>query len=464
MYRRTRISSVCGASAAWVCLFILLWAGSVASAQEPIQLPDTHAGRCAAAFFKAFNSGDDDASRAFEKEFRAESALKKRPIEQRIEQMRGLREQWPRLAATRIVHSEERALTLLVQVIPLEETLEFQFDFEPQPPYGLTGIRIAGPVDPAEFTEPKSPLDAEARSAAIEQIIDILDEGYVFPKVAKKMAEALQGHLAAGKYDDVTSARVFASRVTDDLQAICNDRHLRVTVGGMTRRMERRSDPAESARVNYGFVRVERLPGNIGYVKLNMFHDSTEAQDTAAAALAFLAHCDALIFDLRDNGGGSPEMIKFISSYLFDEPTHLNSFYDRLENQTSETWTTAEIPGKRFAPDLPVYVLTSSRTFSGAEEFTYNLKHLKRATIVGETTGGGAHPVTFRKINDCFSMSVPFARAVNPITKTNWEAVGIVPHIKVSAADALDTARRHATEQITERRASREDAAKEPSG
>jgi len=459
-----RSTSVRGVSAAWICLLILINSGTVAAAQDPIQLPGTHAGRCAAAFFKAFNSGDDDAARIFEKEFRAESALKARSIDQRIDQLHGLREQWPRLTPTRIVQSEERALTLLVQVIPQEETLEFQFDFEPQPPYGLTGIRIAGPVDPAEFAKPESPLDAEARSSTIEQIITILDEGYVFPKVAKEMGAALKRHLAAGEYDDVTSARAFASRLTDDLVAICNDRHLRVTVGGTARRMERRADPGEAAQANYGFVRVERLPGNIGYVKLNMFHESAQAQETAAAALAFVAHCDALIFDLRDNGGGSPEMIKFISSYLFDKPTHLNSFYDRLENQTSETWTTAEIPGKRFAPDLPVYILTSSRTFSGAEEFTYNLKHLKRATIVGETTGGGAHPVTFRRINDRFSMSVPFARAVNPITKTNWEGVGVIPHIKVPAGEALETARRQAVDEIANRRAAREDPAQEPNG
>ncbi len=118
--------------------------------------------------------------------------------------------------------------------------------------------------------------------------------------------------------------------------------------------------PEKGGRNNYGFRRVELLPGNVGYIKFDVFDGIKEAQEVAAEALASVAECDALIFDLRDNGGGSPEMIQFISSYLFDEPTHLNSFYDRLSNKTSETWTLQEIPGKRFAADLPVYVLTSS--------------------------------------------------------------------------------------------------------
>ena len=136
--------------------------------------------------------------------------------------------------------------------------------------------------------------------------------------------------------------------------------------------------PPGSAKDNYTFEKTELLPGNIGYIKFNGFLEGDDANKAAAAALAKVADCDALIFDLRDNGGGSPEMIKFISSYLFDVPTHLNSFYDRTANKTSETWTTAEVPGKRFAPTLPVYILTSGHTFSAAEEFTYNLKNLKR--------------------------------------------------------------------------------------
>src|SRR2546423_8603217 len=164
----------------------------------------------------------------------------------------------------------------------------------------------------------------------------------------------------------------------------------------------------------------------------------------------FLSNVDALIFDLRDNGGGTPEMVAYISTYLFDEPTPLNDLYNRKEDSTTQFWTLPYVPGKRFA-GKPVFVLTSRRTFSGAEEFTYNLKNLKRATIVGETTGGGAHPVSGQRIDEHFIIGVPFARAINPITKTNWEGTGIEPDVKVPAAEALSTAQKLAAERLTPR-------------
>ncbi len=138
-------------------------------------------------------------------------------------------------------------------------------------------------------------------------------------------------------------------------------------------------------------------------------------------------------------------MICFISGYLFDKPVHLNTFDDRLQG-ISHTYSNKEVPGQRYGQDKPVYVLTSSRTFSAAEEFTYNLKHLKRATIVGEASGGGAHPVTGYTINKYFEMTVPYARAVHPLTKTNWEGVGVLPHVKVPADQALDKAHQLALE------------------
>ena len=153
----------------------------------------------------------------------------------------------------------------------------------------------------------------------------------------------------------------------------------------------------------------------------------------------FVAVSRALIVDLRENGGGSPAMVAYISSYLFDSRTHLNNLWTRRTDRIDEFWT-RDVSGRRFGGEKPVYVLTSSRTFSGAEEFSYNLKSLKRATIIGETTGGGAHPVSGHAIGDHFMMGVPFARAINPITKTNWEGTGVAADVKVPAADALTTA------------------------
>jgi C-terminal processing protease CtpA/Prc len=162
-----------------------------------------------------------------------------------------------------------------------------------------------------------------------------------------------------------------------------------------------------------------------------------------------VADVDALIIDLRENGGGSPGMVAHVSSYLFSKRVHLNDLWTRRTNETNEFWTRPDVPGKKVKDNVPVYVLTASRTFSGAEEFSYNLKNLKRATIIGETTGGGAHPVSGHKIDDHYGIGVPFARAINPYSKTNWEGTGVAPDVKVPAAEAMTTALR----MIAERRA-----------
>ena len=192
-------------------------------------------------------------------------------------------------------------------------------------------------------------------------------------------------------------------------------------------------------RMNCGFVKVEILSGNVGYLKFNMFANPDVCGATATAAMNFLAHVDAIIFDLRENGGGDPRMIALISTYLFADATHLNDLYNRKEDATTQYWTLPYVAGNRLS-GKPAFVLTSAHTFSGAEEFSCNLKNLKRATIVGETTGGGAHPVSGHRIDDHFMIGVPFARAVSPVTKTNWEGTGVEPDVKVKAAEALETA------------------------
>jgi C-terminal processing protease CtpA/Prc len=194
------------------------------------------------------------------------------------------------------------------------------------------------------------------------------------------------------------------------------------------------------AQVNCGFEKLEILPGNVGYLKFNMFANPEICGATATTAMAFLENVSALIVDMRDNGGGDPAMVAHITSYLFAERTHLNDLWTRSTGSTREFWTNPELPGKRLGQQ-PVYVLTSSRTFSGGEEFTYNLQSLKRATIVGEATGGGAHPVRGERVDDRFMIAVPFARAINPVTKTNWEGTGVEPDVKVPAADALEKAK-----------------------
>ncbi len=304
----------------------------------------------------------------------------------------------------------------------------------------FVGAALAqGNQPPADKT-----IDAAQRQAVIEGAIKKLHETYVFPEVAKQMETALRERMQRKEYDTITSATAFANRLTEHLQAVSKDKHLRVRFTGGAMPMGAPPDREQMRQMagkrNFSFEKVERLSGNIGYLDFRGFENPELAGETAAAAMTFLANTDALIIDLRQNGGGDPAMVAFVSSYLFDKKTHLNDLYLRAENRTEEFWTRDNVPGKKFGGEKPVYVLTAKYTFSGAEEFSYNLQNLKRATIIGEVTGGGAHPVAGQRINDDFMIGVPFARAINPITKTNWEGTGVKPDIEVPAAQALKTA------------------------
>jgi len=292
-------------------------------------------------------------------------------------------------------------------------------------------------------------LDDKTKSAAIDSISAALNSVYVFPDVAVKMGKLLHKNLKDGKYKPISDLQEFAMRLTEDLRSVSHDKHLSIRpipprdinqpVLSPEQRKQRQLD--EKRRDNFGFREVSILPGNIGYLKFDYFADAASGGGTAIAAMNFLAYTDAIIIDLRENGGGNPSMIQLLSSYFFDEPVHLNSFYIRKGDSTQQFWTQGWVQGTKMI-NTPIYILTSSNTFSGAEEFTYNMKNLKRATILGETTGGGAHPVEFREFTSLgLGMSLPFGRAVNPITGTNWEGTGIEPHLKMPADLALSEAK-----------------------
>ena len=308
--------------------------------------------------------------------------------------------------------------------------------------------------------QPDMTIDAVARAEVIDGVLKKLNDAYVFPEVAKKMEQAVRERGQKKEYDAITSASKFAQTLTAHLQEVSRDKHLRVNyshdpIPPETQRRE--PSPEERERfqsfmksINFGFEKVERLNGNVGYLDLRGFMDAEMGGDTVVAAMNFLANTDALIIDLRQNGGGSPAMVALISSYLFNQPTHLNDLYWREGERTQQWWTSPYVPGKRYG-GKDVYVLTSKRTFSAAEEFTYNLKNLKRATIVGETTGGGAHPGGPSRINAHFDVWVPRGRAINPISKTNWEGTGVEPDVKVPAEEALKTAHLAALNKVIEK-------------
>jgi hypothetical protein len=287
-------------------------------------------------------------------------------------------------------------------------------------------------------------VDAIERHRVVDGAIANLRQHYVYPELAQKIAEALLAKEKRGDYDAIIDGDIFAHQLTKQMRDVSHDTHLELIysqdplppqpTGQTAEGLARYRDAMEQE--NCTFEKIEILPHNIGYLKLNFFPDRSVCDQTATAAMASLNRADALIVDLRDNRGGMPDMVALMASYLFDHPEY---FFNPRENTTPESWTHSPVPGNKLA-DKPVYVLTSSRTFSGAEQFCYNLKMLKRVTLVGETTGGGAHSGVWYRLDDHFGMGIPETKPINPYATPDWEGVGVKPDVKVNAPEALATA------------------------
>jgi len=427
---------------------LLLLVATRAWPQSPV-IPDTPAGHTLQVWLDAFNSGDRARIQAYDAKY---EPTKSRAETDETLAFRDRIGGYDLLGVDKNdrLHVEFRVREKASQTVVFgrivvrdgDPAVVVSFILRAIPP-GMTAADMSMKIDPA------------MRGRVIDGVVASLNEFYVYPETAKKMEQALRARQKKGEYDAVEDARAFAELLTDHLQQVSHDKHLRVDFSPTVLPKDFTArNPDADARMrtqmeheNCLFQKVERLSSNIGYVKFNAFLPPDICGPTAIAAMNFLGNVDAIIFDLRDNGGGDPRMAALISTYLFDQPTHLNDLYNRKEDASEQFWTLPYVPGKRLA-GKPVFVLTSNYTFSAAEEFAYNLKNLKRATIIGETTHGGAHPVSGHRIDDHFVIDVPNARAVNPISKTNWEGTGVEPDIKVPADQALDVAKEKAAEQI----------------
>jgi hypothetical protein len=291
-----------------------------------------------------------------------------------------------------------------------------------------------------------APASSPAQEVAVK-LAGELEKSYVFEDKGHAMAAALRSKAESGAWNSL-EGDALARALTQECQAITHDKHLNVgheSAGrGQGLHTQNPRDAAAEKRDtlqrNNGFERAERLQGNVGYLEVRGFPQADLFTPTAAAAMAFLQNTDALVIDLRRNGGGEPEAVRYLCSWFFGaEPVHLNTLVNRERKTSDEYWTLRELPGPRYL-DKPVFVLTGSHTFSAAEECAYNLQSLKRATIVGQTSGGGAHPVSRRDLGQGFSVMLPVARAENPVTKTNWEGVGVKPDVEVAEDAALEQA------------------------
>jgi hypothetical protein len=361
----------------------------------------------------------------------------------------------PGLTAWQSAHQEgidaiRRELSLR---LPAARLLEFTIDSPGDQP---GAPRISVPDDGSLAAEQLSGREI------VTKALELLRANYVFPEQAGQAATAIEARLEAGEYDDLDEITL-TERLTRDLQEITGDRHLRVVFGGGPGpRRQRIAEPEEpkdheARRLamrrmgrldNFGIRQVERLDGNVGYLDVRRVAVPANAGPAIGAAMELVAGTYALIIDLRHNGGGAPEGVVFWCSYLLDErPTHLNDIFHADTGETRQFWALPYVPGTRYL-DRPVFVLTSGRTFSGGEDFAYTLQALGRATVVGETTGGGAHPTRGFPISAAVHIGIPFARSVNPVTGTNWQGTGVVPDVPADAEQAYDVAYARALEKV----------------
>lgn len=281
---------------------------------------------------------------------------------------------------------------------------------------------------------------------AIQKLSQLMNDFYVFPDVAKKTEAHLIKQLNEGHFNQFKNDEDFAAALTESVQSINKDKHMRIWQNKPyeapdntpERMIEEKLDRVDrSRRSNFGFNSVQILEGNVGYLDLRSFAGFQSAKEVVDSYMKLMSNSDAIIIDLSKNGGGDPEMVQYLCSFFFDKKVHLNSLYFRQGDRTIEFWTLDKIGGEKM-PDIPLFVITSNKTFSGAEEFSYNMQTQKRATLVGQTTGGGANPGGSMSINNNLSVFIPGGMAINPITKTNWEGVGVVPEIKTVPEETFD--------------------------
>jgi len=302
-----------------------------------------------------------------------------------------------------------------------------------------------------EFPE----IDTKAKQEVIEKVADYMKDHYVYPDVGIDMATHIRTKLNNGDYEENTNVRDFCKKVTTHLREISHDKHIFVFYSPEeAREVAARNGllpPEEVEKINksyfeadkkdnFGFSEIEIMKGNIGYLRLDYFSEFDDAVETTAAAMKSLSGADAIIIDLRNNGGGAGDLVSFLASYFFDSTqVPLTGGYFRSTGEIQESWTKSTVPGEKM-PDIDLYILTNSRTFSAAEDFCYSLKHLKRATVIGERTKGGAHPVDVMIVKGNILTQISIGYSINPITKTNWEGVGVEPDVEVKSEAALSTA------------------------
>ncbi len=298
-------------------------------------------------------------------------------------------------------------------------------------------------------------LMAPRRQALVERICGEIGRVYPFEEIGRTTQEGILHLLRSGDYDDITSKEELAARLTADMESLSKDKHMDLIYDPVMAAEVRASQDAgatdsgpmptevENARWdNYGFKELRILEGQVGYLDLRMFFAARYAGPTAVAAMDFLGRCNAVILDLRLNGGGWEDMVTLLASYFvnLEDPEVLAISRSTLDGTYEASVLSAYVPGKRLTA-LPIYILISSSTASAAEAFTSTVKHLnKKVTLVGHTTAGAENPVGYVPVGDGFVLKIPCFKQIYGGGRSGWEGKGVEPDVEAPFDRTLETA------------------------
>ncbi len=291
-------------------------------------------------------------------------------------------------------------------------------------------------------------LDNRYKKEVIDKLSELIQDLYIYPEIAKKTNAYLNKEYKDGAFDSCQDNQTFAIALTKAVQNINKDKHMRImsnepykaTDNNLKEKAEQRMGQINNYRnYNHGYKALQLLEGNVAYLDLRGFSPLDRAKENADASMKLMSYSDAIIIDLTNNGGGDPSMVQYLCSYFFEKKVHLNTLFYREGNRTEEYWTLEKVEGKKMT-DIPLFVMIGEKTFSGAEEFAYNMQTQKRAILIGQTSAGGANPGNTVGINEYLAVFIPTGKAINPVTNTSWEGVGVYPEILTKKEETFDQA------------------------
>lgn len=295
---------------------------------------------------------------------------------------------------------------------------------------------------PVTAEKPSGPWSAAVRDKMLTQTEAELQSYFFLERLPaiRSAIEANRTRLVA-----INDPEQFADETSKVLYGATRDKHVGIDYSSLAEPpMTDKPSDADRAKMDalmryhsYALRGTAFLRGNIGYFRIDGFVPGKEAYAMIDETMSTLANTDALIIDLRSNGGGSARCVDYLLGYFFGTKQEVTGFLHRENGHVlTDRKYTEDVAGPKYL-NKPVFLLTSSDTISGGEQFPYDLQALKRATIVGQTTAGGANPGGFHQLTENFSVFVPTGSARNPVTGTNWEGVGVIPDVKSDAKHAL---------------------------